>query len=129
MQTTIRPIRTPEEHDQALVRIEELMNAEQGTPEFDELEVLGVLVHAYETVNEPIMPPTPIEAIRFRMDQMGLEARDLEPMIGSSGRVSEVLNGRRNLTIRMIRKIHAALKIPAEVLIRDTGSLVGKTGR
>jgi HTH-type transcriptional regulator/antitoxin HigA len=122
MQTTIRPIRTPEEHDQALGRIEELMAAEPGTPEFDELEVLGVLVHAYETVHEPILPPTPIEAIRFRMDQMGLEARDLEPLIGPSGRVSEVLNGRRNLTIRMIRKLHSSLKIPAEVLIRDPGT-------
>ena len=98
------------------------MDAEPGTPEFDELEVLGVLVHAYETIHEPILPPTPIEAIRFRMDQMGLEARDLEPLIGSSGRVSEVLNGRRNLTIRMIRKLHEALKIPAEVLIRDPGA-------
>ena len=91
--------------------------AEVGTPEGDELEVLALLIGKYEDEQFPMPPSNPIEAIKFRMDQQGLTPRDLEPFIGSSGRVSEVLNGKRRLSLAMIKRLHEGLNIPYESLL------------
>lgn len=115
----ITPIRTDADHKAALARIDVLMDAEAGTDEVDELVVLAELVEAYEAKRFPIALPTPVEAIRFRMEQAGLEPRDLEPYIGSRGKVSEVLSGKQPLTLPMIRALHKHLGIPAEVLLSD----------
>ena len=93
------------------------MAAKPGTDDGDELDVLATLVDAYEAKHFPIDSPDPIEAIRFRMEQMGLERKDLEPFIGSRARVSEVLNKRRGLSLKMIRALHEELDIPLEALI------------
>ena len=116
----IHPIRTDEDHAWALEQIERLWGAESGTPEGDELEVFITLVDVYEARHHPIELPDPVEAIRFRMEQQGLSRADLEPMIGGRGRVSEVLNRKRALSVQMIRRLHKALGIPAEVLIQET---------
>jgi HTH-type transcriptional regulator / antitoxin HigA len=113
----IRPIRTDKDHAAALRRIESLMDAEPGTAAMDELDVLATLVEAYEDRHFPMDEPDPVEAIRFRMEQMGLTRRDLERFIGPRGRVSEVLNRQRPLSLRMIRTLHRELKIPLESLI------------
>lgn len=115
----ITPIRTEADHKAALARIDALMDAVAGSPEADELSVLADLVEAYEAKHFPIEVPTPVEAIRFRMEQAGLEPRDLEPYIGSRGKVSEVLSGKQPLTLAMIRALHKHLGIPAEVLVGD----------
>ena len=117
----IKPIKTPRDYQAALKEIEGLMNGKKNTPEGDKLEVLATLVEAYEEKFHPIGPPTPIGAIEFHMERLGLTRRDLEPMIGSSGRVSEVLSGKRHLTLPMIRKLSAGLGIPADVLIQEQG--------
>jgi len=114
---TIRPIRNSSDHESALKRIQALMSAKPGTDEGDELDVLATLVDAYEARHFPIESPDPIEAIKFRMEQMGLERKDLEPFIGSRARVSEVLNKRRGLSLKMIRALHEELDIPLEALI------------
>ena len=93
------------------------MSAKPGTDEGDELDVLATLVDAYEAEHFPIDSPDPVEAIRFRMEQLGLERKDLEPFIGSRARVSEVLNRRRGLSLKMIRALHEELDIPLEALI------------
>jgi len=113
----IRPIRTARDHAHALQRIDELMGAEPGTPESDELDILATLVEAYEDRHFPVADPDPISAIQFRMDQMGLTRKDLEPLLGSRGRVSEVLTGRRALSLQMIRRLHSELGIPLESLV------------
>jgi HTH-type transcriptional regulator/antitoxin HigA len=113
----ITPIRTEADRKAALTRIDALMDAQAGSPEIDELSVLADLVESYEARQFPIALPPPVEAIRFRMEQAGLEPRDLEPYIGDQGRVSEVLSGKRPLTLAMIRALHKHLGIPAEVLI------------
>jgi len=115
----IRPIRTDADHAAALLRIDQLMDAEPGTPEADELDVLATLVEAYEDRHFPIADPDPLAAIQFRMEQLGLTRKDLEPLLGSRGRVSEVLNGRRALSLQMIRRLHRELGIPLESLVRD----------
>jgi len=118
---TIRPIRNTNDHQSALKRIQSLMSAKAGTDEGDELDVLATLVDAYEAKRFPIESPDPVEAINFRMEQMGLERKDLEPFIGSRARVSEVLNKRRGLSLKMIRALHEELDIPLEALIgRET---------
>jgi HTH-type transcriptional regulator / antitoxin HigA len=122
MSATIKPIRTEEDYEATLLRIESLMMAEAGTPEVDELEVLGTLVELYEEKHFPMGWPDPVEAIRFRMDQAGLSARDLVPLLGSRAKVSEVLSGKRSLTLQMIRALHEHLGIPAEVLLRQPGA-------
>ena len=114
---TIRPIRNATDHERALKRIQTLMPAEPGTDEGDELDVLATLVDAYEAKQFPIDSPDPIEAIKFRMEQLGLERKDLEPLIGSRARVSEVLNKRRGLSLAMIRALHEELEIPLEALV------------
>ena len=113
----IRPIKTNDDHEQALLRIEVLMNAEPDTDEGVELDVLVTLVEAFENENFPITAPDPVAAIRFRMDQMGLDRTALEPFLGGRSRVSEVLNRKRSLSMTQIRKLHEGLNIPFENLI------------
>jgi HTH-type transcriptional regulator/antitoxin HigA len=115
----ISPVRNDRELRAAIAVISELMdqNPKPGSEESDYLDVLTTLVEAYEQKTAPVGPPDPIEAIRFRMEQVGLVPRDLVPLIGNTNRVYEVLNGKRPLTLRMIRNIHRELGIPAEVLV------------
>ncbi len=113
----IHPIRTEADHDAAIARIEDLWDAQPGTPEHDELEILGVLVAAFEDSDWPIQLPDPIEAIKFHMEQNGFKQKDLAAMISSISRASEVFNGHRSLTVEMIRNIHTAWSIPLESLI------------
>jgi len=113
----IRPIRNAHDHESALKRIQAVILSKPGTDEGDELDVLATLVDAYEQEHFPIESADPVEAIRFRMEQMDLERKDLEPFIGSRARVSEVLNRRRGLSLKMIRALHKELKIPLEALI------------
>ncbi len=115
----IRPIKTNADYKAALKDIETLMEAKKGSPGADRLDVLATLVEAYEERRFPIEAPDPIEAIQFRMEQMGLTRKDLEPILGSRARVSEILNRKRPLTLPMIRRLVAELKIPADVLIQE----------
>jgi HTH-type transcriptional regulator/antitoxin HigA len=115
----VKPIRTEGDYEANLERIETLIDALPGTPEGDELEILSTLIERYENERFPIAAPTPLAAIRFRMEQGGMTPRDLEPFIGSRSRVSEVLSGTRPLSIDMIRALNEHLGIPAEVLIRS----------
>ena len=118
----IRPIKTESDYDAALAEIEKLWGAPEGTEEGNLLDVLLVLVENYESTHHPIAPPDPIEAIKFRMEQMNLSRKELETIIGSRGRVSEILNRRRELSLKMIRKLHTNLHIPLESLIGETES-------
>jgi len=113
----VKPIRTEVDYRQARNRIEKLMSAEPGTPEGDELDVLATLVDAYEEKRFPMDAPDPVTAIQFRMEQQGLTRKDLEPMIGSRARVSEVMNGKRGLTLAMVRRVRAGLGISADLLV------------
>ena len=113
----VHPIRDDDDHARALRQVEKLWRARAGTPEAETLEVLVTLVDAYEATHHPIDPPDPIEAIRFRMEQEGLTRADLEKLIGSRARVSEILGRRRPLTLNMIRRLRDALGISADVLI------------
>jgi HTH-type transcriptional regulator/antitoxin HigA len=126
MSTELKPIRTTADYERALVAFERLWGAESGTPEGDRLEVLATLIDAYEAEHDPIDPPDPIEAIKFRMEQQGLSRKDLQAWIGTRTRVAEVLNGKRGLSIGMIRRLHEGLGIAAEILIRPAGHL-GRT--
>ena len=119
MEVMVRPIRTEADYDAALAEVDTLMDAAHGTPEGDRLDVLVTLIEAYEARHWPIGAPDPIEAIRVRMEQKNLRPRDLEPMIGSSGRVSEVLSRKRALTLPMIRRLSKALDLRADVLIQE----------
>ena len=116
----IKPIITEADFDAAVERIGQLMDAEKGTPEFDELMVLSVLVEDYDDRHYPLDPPDPVEAIKFVMDQRGLKAKDLASLMGGPSRVSEVLNRKRPLTLSMIRNLHKEFGIPAEVLIQES---------
>lgn len=120
MSMDIQPIKTEEDYKNALCIIEDNWGAEENTPEGDRLDILMTLVEAYEATHYPIYPPDPISAIEFHMDQNQLERSDIEKYIGTRARVSEVLNGRRGLSIEMIRNLHEGLGIPLE-------SLIGKT--
>jgi len=113
----LKPIKNDRELNRALKRIDELWGAKSGTPKGDELDVLMLLVEKYEDEQYAIPASDPIEAIKFLMDQNSLSRKDLEPYIGASGRVSEVLNRKRDLTLAMIKKLHKGLKIPYECLI------------
>lgn len=115
----IKPIKTAADHAAALNEIERLMDAQLGTPEGDRLDVLATLVEAYEARHFPMELPDPIDAIKFRMEQKGLTPKDLQPMIGRSNRVYEILNGTRPLTLAMIWRLHEGLGIPAECLIKQ----------
>ena len=114
----LKPIRTEADYQAALVVIERLWGARAGTPEGDRLDILATLVDAYENEHYPMDPPDPIEAIKFRMEQQGLNRKDLADILGSRTRVAEVLNRRRGLSINMIRHLHEKLGISVEVLIR-----------
>ncbi len=113
----IKPIKTNKDYKEALENIESLWDAKINTPKGDKLEILTTLVEAYEKENYAILPPDPIEAIKFRMEQLGLEQKDLATCMGGKNRVSEVLNHKRKLTITMIRNLYKKLSIPAESLI------------
>lgn len=112
----IKPIRTEEDYEAALARIEEIFDAEPDTPAGDELEILTSLVETYEKKNCPIGLPDPIEAIKIRMEDLGLDRKDLESVIGSKGRISEILNRKRPLTLPMVQRLSEKLGLPTEVL-------------
>ena len=116
----IKPIKTKADYKAALRVVESLMDAKARTPEGDRLDVLVTLIEAYERQHFPMDLPDAVEAIKFRMEQQGLSAKDLEPLIGRSNRVYEVLNRKRGLTLAMIQKLHLGLGIPAESLLRQT---------
>ena len=118
----VQPIHTDDDLERAFARLEHLWDAEEGSPEADELEVLSILIEKYEDAHYPVGPSDPVEAILFTLEQRGLTRRDLEAYIGSSGRVSEVLNRKRALSLQMIRNLHAGLKIPYESLLDDTAA-------
>ena len=113
----IKPIRTEKDYKKALVIIEQLWQAKPHTPEGDKLEILATLVESYERAKYPVLPPNPIEAIKFRMEQLGLKSSDLAPYLGGRNRVSEILRRRRSLTVTMLRNLHQKFKIPAESLL------------
>lgn len=117
----LKPLRTKKDYEAALRAVSPLFDNEPkpGTPEGDRFEVMLMLIEAYEQKHHPIAPPDPIEAIKFRMEQAGLTPKDLQPMIGRSNRVYEVLNRTRPLTLPMIRKLHHELGIPAESLLTE----------
>jgi HTH-type transcriptional regulator/antitoxin HigA len=115
----IKPIKTKKDHKAALKRIDELWDAEPKTQEGDELDVLSTLVESYEAQAFPMDKPEPIEAIKFRMEQMGLEDKDLVPFIGARSKISEVLNLKRPLSLPMIRKLSAGLRIPSGSLVQE----------
>ena len=114
----LRPLRTERDYEDALAEIGRLWGARAGARDGDRLDILATLVDAYESENFPMDPPDPIEAIKFRMEQQGLTRKDLEAIPGGRTRVSEVLNRKRGLSINMIRRLHEALGISADVLIR-----------
>ena len=114
----IKPIKTDEDYNQALKRLETIFDAKKGSPEGDELEVLGILVDQYENDHFPIGLPDPIEAIKFRMEQMGYNQTDLANIVGLKSRASEILNKKRKLSLEMIRQLHDRLNIPTDVLIQ-----------
>jgi HTH-type transcriptional regulator / antitoxin HigA len=116
----IKPIRNNADHERALREIQRLWGAKEGTAEGDKLDVLVTLVDAYESEHFPIDPPDPIEAIRFRLEQQGLDTSALVGVIGGRSRVYEVMKGKRALSLEMIRRLHERFGIPAEVLIRPT---------
>lgn len=113
----IRPIKTEQDYDNAITRIEELWGAKKDTPEGDELDLLATLVESYEMTHFPIAPPDPIDAIKFRMEQMKITRDEMVKYLGSQSRVSEILNRKRELTLKMIRSLYKELKIPAEILL------------
>lgn len=120
MNGEIKPIRTKADYEAALAMVERLWGAKSGTRDGDRLDVLATLIDAYEAARYPMDLPDPIDALKFRMEQLGLSRKDLEPLIGTRTRVAEVLNRKRSLSIAMIRRLHNVLGIPAEVLIRTT---------
>ncbi len=113
----IRPIKTEQDYNFALGRIEELWGAKKDTPEGDELDLLVTLVESYEIKHYPIAPPDPVDAIKFRMEQMGMTSADMVKYLGSQSRVSEILNRKRGLTLGMVKALYKGLKIPAEILL------------
>jgi len=115
---TIKPIKSKEDYENTLKRLEIIFDFEKGTSKGDELEILGILIEKYENENFPIGFPDPIEAIKFRMEQMGYTQSDLSKIVGLKSRASEILSKKRKLTLKMIRKLHESLKIPTEVLIQ-----------
>jgi len=115
----IKPIKNEKDYDKALGRLELIFDSKKETKDGDELEILSILIDKYENEHFPIGFPDPIEAIKFRMEQMGLKQKDLAEAVGFTSRVSEILNKKRKLTLEMIRNLHLKLHIPTEVLIQD----------
>ncbi len=114
----ISPIKTKKDYQNVLDRLEVIFDAEKGSPEGDELELLGILIEKYENEHFPIGYPDPIVAIKFRMEQMGYSQSDLAKVVGLKSRASEILSKKRKLTLEMIRQLHISLKIPTDVLIQ-----------
>ena len=115
----IKAIKTETDYNNALVRMEHIFHAPENTPEGDEAEVLSILIEKYEDEHFPLGMPDPIEAIKFRMEQMNMKQKELAEVVGFASRVSEVLNKKRKLTLNMIRKLSNTLKIPTEVLVQE----------
>ena len=115
----IAPIRNNRDYQNALKRLEEIFDSKKGTEQGDELEILSILIEKYENERFPIDLPDPIEAIKFRMEQMGMKPKDLAEVVGYKSRVSEILNKKRKLSLSMIRKLHETLMIPTEVLVQE----------
>lgn len=115
----IKPIKTEADYQNALKRLEEIFDEKKESKAGDELEILAILIDTYEKENHPIEMPDPIDAIKFRMEQMGMKQKDLAEMFGFRSRVSEILNRKRKLTLEMIRKINTKLQIPTEILVQD----------
>ena len=113
----IKPIKTEQDYIDSITRIEELWGAKKDTPEGDELDLLVTLVESYEMKHFPIAPPDPIDAIKFRMEQMGMTNADMVKYLGSQSRVSEVLSGKRGLTLKMIKSLYKDLNISPEILL------------
>ena len=116
----IHTIKTKQEYEIALEQIDRLLNSSETLENTEKLEIISILVEDYENKNYKIEAPDPISAITFRMEQLGLSRKDLEKTIGSRGRIAEVFNGKRNLTLAMIRKLHKNLNIPTDILICET---------
>ncbi|MBK7883318.1 MAG: helix-turn-helix domain-containing protein [Chitinophagaceae bacterium] len=114
----IKPIRNKKDYEQALARLEVIFDSKKGTDKGDELEILGMLIENYENEKFPIGFPDPVEAIKFRMEQLGYNQNDLASVVGLKSRASEILNRKRKLSLEMIRQIHDRLNIPTEVLIQ-----------
>lgn len=114
----LKPIRNKHDYKKALERLEKIFDSGKGTPEGDELEILGMLIEQYENRHHFIGLPDPIEAIKFRMEQMGYTQHDLANIIGLKSRASEILNRKRKLSLQMIRQLHEKLNIPTDVLIQ-----------
>lgn len=114
----IRPIKSKRDYQNTLKRVEKIFHARPGTKEGDELDVLVLLIEKYEEEHYSIEAPDPVEAIKFRMEQMGYKQKDLQLIIGYKGRVSEILNKKRKLSLEMIRNIHEKMGIPLEALIK-----------
>lgn len=115
----IKAIKTEQDYKLALKRLEEIFHSEIDTPEGDEAEVLSILIEKYEDEHYAIEMPDPIEAIKFRMEQMGMNQRELADVIGYTSRVSEILHRKRKLTLSMIRKLSDKLQIPTDVLVQE----------
>jgi HTH-type transcriptional regulator/antitoxin HigA len=120
MVAELKPIRSEADHEAALAEVGRLWGTKSGTPEGDRLDILATLIDAYESEHDPMDPPDPVEAIKFRMEQQGLSRKALELLIGTRTRVAEVLNRKRSLSIAMIRRLHDRLGISAETLIRPS---------
>ncbi|MES2654299.1 MAG: transcriptional regulator [Bacteroidota bacterium] len=114
----IKIIKTETDYNKALERLELIFDAKPNTSEGDELAILGILIEQYENENFPVDLPDPIEAIKFRMEQMGYSQTDLANIVGFKGRASEILNRKRKLSLKMIRQLHDNLHIPTDVLIQ-----------
>ena len=115
---TVKLIKTEEDYNEAMARLDKIFDAVPGTPEDVELELLSILIDNYEKIHYPIGLPDPIEAIKFRMEQMNYTQKDLANILGIKSRASEILNRKRKLSLEMIRKLHSKLNIPTEVLIQ-----------
>ena len=116
----IKPIHSKKDLAEALARIDALIDAQHDTPEYDELEILSTLVESYEDMHYPVPPPDPVEAIKFRMEQMGLRQSDIARFLGGRNRASEILSHKRPLSLRMIRNLRRNLNIPSDSLIGMT---------
>ncbi len=116
---TIKPIKSKKDYQAALTRLEQIFDAKPGTKDGDELEILGILIEKYEQDRYAIDYPDPIEAIKFRMEQLGYTQNDLARVVGLKSRASEILNRKRKLSLEMIRQIHQSLGIPTDVLIQS----------
>lgn len=115
----IKLIKTEEDYQEALARLDVIFDAPLDSPDGDEADILSILIEKYEDEHYPIGPPDPIEAIKFRMEQMGMKKSDMAEILGYKSRVSEILNKKRKLTLEMIRRLHEKLNIPYETLIAD----------